>query len=149
MALNRMRSGLGVAATMFGLAILGLAGAAQAAEGPEGLWNTPVHHGVVEVYDCGDAICAKIVTSDTLKRDPAEKDVKNKDPALRDRPLKGLTVMSNFKGGPTEWTDGRAYNPADGGDYRGSMKLMDPDTIRLTGCIIFPLCQSQTWTRVH
>jgi uncharacterized protein (DUF2147 family) len=144
MALKRTLRGAAMAAAVFGLA-----GAAKAAAGPEGLWNTPVHHGVVEVYDCGEAICARIVTSDTLKRDPTEKDIKNKDPALRDRPLKGLTVMSDFKGGPMEWKDGRAYDPADGGTYRGSMKLVDPDTIRLTGCIVFPLCQTQTWTRVH
>jgi uncharacterized protein (DUF2147 family) len=132
------------------LMALGLASATSAAAaGPEGLWNTPVHHGVVEVYDCGDALCARIVTSDNLKRDPTEKDIKNKDPALRERPLKGLTVMSDFKGGPKEWKDGHAYDPADGGTYHGSMKLVDPDTIRLTGCIIFPLCQSQTWTRLH
>jgi uncharacterized protein (DUF2147 family) len=144
MALNRMLRGLALAAAMFGLA-----SAASAATGPEGLWNTPVRHGVVEVYDCGEAVCARIVTSDNLKRDPTEKDIKNKNPALRDRPLKGLTVMSDFKGGPTEWKDGHAYDPADGGTYHGSMKLVDPDTIRLTGCIIFPLCQTQTWTRVH
>jgi len=129
---------------------LGLSSAtAAAAAGPEGLWNTPVHHGVVEVYDCGDAICARIVTSDNLKLDPTEKDVRNKDPALRNRPLKGLTVMWDFKGGPTEWKDGHAYDPSDGGSYHGSLKLVDPDTIRLTGCIIFPLCQTQSWTRVH
>ncbi len=144
MALKRMWSGLTLAAA------LGLTGATSAAAaGPEGLWNTPVHHGVVEVYDCGADVCARIVTSDNLKRDPTEKDVKNKDPALRDRLLKGLTVMSDFKGGPTEWKDGHAYNPADGGTYHGSMKMVDSDTIRLTGCIIFPLCQTQTWTRVH
>jgi uncharacterized protein (DUF2147 family) len=144
MALKRMWSGIALGAALFGLA-----GAASAAAGPEGLWNTPVHHGVVEVYDCGAAICARIVTSDNLKRDPTERDVKNKDPALRDRPLKGLTIMTDFKGGPTEWKDGHAYDPEDGGVYHGSMKLVDLDTMRLTGCIIFPLCQTQTWIRVH
>jgi uncharacterized protein (DUF2147 family) len=125
------------------------AAARAAAVGPEGLWNTPEHHGVVEVYDCGPGICARIVTSDNLKRDPTEKDVKNKDPALRDRPVKGLTVISDFKGGPSEWKDGHAYDPDDGGTYHGSMKLVTPDTIRLTGCIVFPLCRTDTWTRVH
>ncbi len=145
MALNRMWSGVALAAAF------SLSGAAIAnAAGPEGLWSTPVHHGVVEVYDCGEAtICARIVTSDNLKRDPTETDVKNKDPALRNRPLKGLTVMWDFKGGPTEWKDGHAYDPTDGGSYHGSLKLADPDTIRLTGCIIFPLCQSQSWTRIR
>jgi uncharacterized protein (DUF2147 family) len=132
------------------LAVLALAGVAGAAPvGPEGLWNTPEHHGVVEVYDCDGAICARIVTSDTLRRDPTEMDAKNKDPALRDRLLKGLTVMSDFKGGPTEWKNGRAYDPDDGGTYHGSMKMVGADVIRLTGCIVFPLCRTDTWTRVH
>jgi uncharacterized protein (DUF2147 family) len=143
MALNGMWRRLALAA------VFGLCAATAAAAGPEGLWSTPVHHGVVEVYDCGDAICARIVTSDRLKLDPTETDVKNKDPALRNRPLKGLTVMWDFKGGPLEWKDGHAYDPADGGTYHGSLKLADPDTIRLTGCIIFPLCQTQSWTRIH
>jgi uncharacterized protein (DUF2147 family) len=117
--------------------------------GPEGLWRTPVHHGVVEIYDCGDKLCARIVTSDILQRDPDEKDVKNRDLALRDRPLKGLTVMWDFKGGPTDWKGGTAYNPQDGGTYHGSLKLVDAEKLSMTGCIVFPLCQSQTWTRIH
>jgi uncharacterized protein (DUF2147 family) len=129
--------------------LVSISAARAAAAGPEGFWATPEHHGVVEVYDCGAAICARIVTSDNLRRDPTEKDLKNKDPALRDRPLKGLTVMTDFKGGPEEWKDGRAYDPDDGGTYHGSMKLVAPDVIRLKGCIVFPLCRTDTWTRVH
>ncbi|MDP1632609.1 MAG: DUF2147 domain-containing protein [Caulobacter sp.] len=122
-------------------------GVASAAS-PAGMWQTPEDHGLVEVYDCGGKLCGRIVTSDKLKAQPDLKDAANKDPALRDRPLKSLVLMRNFDGGPVRWRDGAIYRPQDGGTYKGSMELVDPNTLKLTGCVVAPLCKTQVWKRV-
>jgi uncharacterized protein (DUF2147 family) len=140
-----MRSGF-----WFGLiAAVSVAGAAHATSPIEGRWLTPVQHGVIEITACGETICGHVVSSDHIKSDPGLKDSHNKDAALRDRPVKGLTMLAGFTGGPKEWKGGTAYNPDDGNTYKGSLTLADPNTLKVTGCVVFPLCKTQTWTRAN
>lgn len=129
-------------------AALMLSSAAQAASPAEGKWRTPVQNGEVEISTCGTALCGRIVSSDRIAADPELKDEHNKDPSQRSRALKGLLMLQGFTGGPAEWKGGTVYNPEDGGLYKGSIRLVGPDTLKLTGCIVFPLCKTQTWTRV-
>ncbi|HTK33945.1 MAG TPA: DUF2147 domain-containing protein [Caulobacteraceae bacterium] len=122
---------------------------AYAASPAEGLWRTPSFNGEVLVSACDQgALCGKIVTSDRIKSDPTLTDTKNKDAGLRSRPLKDLPILKGFTGGPAEWKGGSVYNPEDGGTYKGSIKLVDADTLKLTGCIVFPLCKTQEWHRI-
>ena len=123
--------------------------AAAGAASPIGLWQTGDNHGLVEVFACGARICARILSSDQIKADPGLKDTENKDPALRGRPLKGLVFMTGFAGGPPRWTGGSLYRPSNGGVYHGSIEMADANTLKLKGCIIAPICASQTWTRVR
>lgn len=116
---------------------------------PVGLWKTGDNNGLVEVFACGKAICGKILSSDQLRDDPTLKDVNNKDAALRNRPLKGLVFMTGFAGGPPRWTGGALYRPGNGGTYHGSIELADANTLKLKGCIVAPICASQTWTRAR
>jgi len=118
------------------------------AASPVGDWKTPAKNGVVRVSECGDAICGKIVDGDDIRANPDVKDLNNQDASLRSRPLKGLTLFYGVKGGPTEWSGGSVYNPEDGKTYHGSIKLVDDDTLKLTGCVIAPFCKSQIWTRI-
>ena len=124
------------------------ASAAHAASPADGAWRTPSKNGEVHITECGAALCGKLVMSDGIKADPALADTKNKDPAQRARLLKDLPMLNGFTGGPKEWKGGTVYNPEDGGAYKGSIKLIDADTLKLTGCIVFPLCKTQTWTRI-
>jgi uncharacterized protein (DUF2147 family) len=121
---------------------------AFAASPADGMWRTPSRNGQVQIYDCGGAICGKLITSDGIRENPGLKDTKNRDESLRDRPLKDLVMLQGFTGGPTQWKGGRVYNPEDGGTYKGSIKLINPDQLKLTGCIIAPLCKTQVWTRI-
>lgn len=140
---------LALAATL--LLSSGAAGSTVAAGpgSPLGQWSTGDNHGLVELFACGASLCGKILSSDELKGDPRLKDVNNKDPALRNRPLKGLVFMTGFAGGPPRWTGGTLYRPGNGGTYHGSIELADANTLKLKGCIIAPLCASQTWTRAR
>ena len=134
------------AAWMFGLALC-LGGVARAASPASGRWSTPENNGVVEVSECGAGVCGAVVTSDRIKADPGLKDAYNKTIALRTRPIQGLQIFHEMTGGPEIWK-GRVYNPADGGTYSGSVRLVSADRMKLTGCIVWPLCKSETWTRL-
>lgn len=116
---------------------------------PIGVWTTPEDGGQVRILACGANLCGRVVTSKQLKADPTLKDARNKDPALRGRPLKDLQLMSGFSGGPKVWKNGRIYRPQDGGTYSGRMELVDANRLKVTGCVAPGLCQTQTWTRVR
>ena len=126
--------------TMFGAS-------ASASASVEGLWRTSVDRAEVRIEGCGTKICGRLVTSDRLKAFPDQRDVHNHDRALRSRRLAGAPIVQGFSGGPTRFTGGTVYDPAGGGTYSGRIVLTGPDTLKLTGCIVAPLCRSQTWTR--
>lgn len=132
-----------------------LAGAACALAGPAlagdpiGLWQTPTNDGQVRISRCGQALCGVLVTSERIREHPTATDENNSDRALRSRPLRNLPLLNGFTGGPTEWRGGTVYNPADGRTYRGTITLQGDNTLRLRGCVVAPLCRTQTWTRVR
>ena len=134
------------------LLILGalLAGAPVAADTALGRWKTETHNAIVEITRCGESICGKILTSDMIRSNPALKDAKNANEKLRSRPLQGLLMLSGFKseaGGV--WSDGQVYNAEDGKTYSGKIPPVGTDQLKLRGCVFFPLCKTQTWTRVR
>jgi uncharacterized protein (DUF2147 family) len=129
-------------------ALVAFAAPAFAVSPAEGLWRTPTREAQVQIYECGQALCGKLVTSAGLKADPNLKDVNNKDASLRGRPMKDLVMLQGFTGGPTQWKGGSVYNGEDGGTYKGTIKMLNADQHKLTGCIIFPLCKTQVWNRV-
>ncbi|MFS8038278.1 DUF2147 domain-containing protein [Xanthobacter sp. AM11] len=129
---------------------LGLAGVGPAcAADPTGLWLTPSRNGQVEISKCGASLCGRLVSSDGLKADPGLKDVNNANAKLRDRPLKNVTILTGFSGGPKEWTGGSIYNAEDGKTYSGSITLDGDNALKLRGCVVAPLCKTQTWTRLR
>ncbi len=132
------------------LAVLGLlmAGPAMAAD-IEGVWQSPSRGAHIQIVQCGDAYCGKLLSASKPKTNPEFLDVHNKNPALRRRHMIGVTVLEGFTGGPMKWTGGHVYNPGDGNIYRGSMTLMDDSHLELTGCAFWFLCKSQVWTRVE
>lgn len=136
--------------TLFaGLAGVALLSAPALAADPTGLWQTPVNGGQVEISKCGASLCGRIVTSNKLSSNPDLKDVNNSNAALRNRKIKGLTILSGFTGGPEKWTGGSIYNAEDGKTYSGSITLAGDNALKLTGCVVSPLCKTQTWKRLR
>jgi uncharacterized protein (DUF2147 family) len=135
-----------IASMTLGLS-LSLAFAAQAAS-PIGKWQTASEKGQVEFFDCGGKLCGRALPDAELLKGPALKDSRNKNPALRERPLNGLQIISDFAGGPVAWTGGAIYRPEDGNTYKGRIELLDANTLKMTGCVIEPLCKSYVWKRV-
>lgn len=133
-----------------GLLCTAVAGPAAAADSPLlGRWRTAAQGGVVEIHACGSALCGRLVDAAPLRRNPDQRDVRNHDPALRDRPLRGLRVLEGFRGGPTTWTGGPLYDPDSGRRAAsGRLVLIDPDHLAVRGCIAPLLCRTQTWVRL-
>lgn len=130
------------------VALMGLAAGvakAQTAEDAFGVWRHPDNGSHVQVYKCGDGMCAKIVKIE----DAQTTDDKNPDAAKRSRPVIGLVIMSGAKkSGANEWK-GDLYNRADGGTYAGTLTVKSKTTMDLAGCKALILCKTTTWTRVN
>lgn len=119
------------------------------AEAIAGRWVTETRHGIIEITPCANSICGRLIDSDSIRADPHHRDERNKDAAQRNRPLKGIVMLQGFSGGGPKWDGGTVYNPDDGGTYKGTITVVDPNTLKVRGCIVWPLCKSQTWNRVR
>jgi hypothetical protein len=56
--------------------------------------------------------------------------------------LLGLTQKE-----PNKW-QGEIYNSQNGKMYAASISMADENTLDLEGCLVWPLCLTQQWTRV-
>lgn len=131
---------LAVIAATFTLAVA----KAQAGEGaPTGLYRTPVDDGVVELFRCRAALCGRILDSGRLRAHPDQTDLKNPDPRLRSRALRGL-VFLELRATGAGWT-GRIYNPKDGATYEARLTPRPDGSVAVAGCVLRLLCLSQTW----
>jgi uncharacterized protein (DUF2147 family) len=132
--------------------LVGLAGApaANAMAGVAGLWSVADGKAEITIQECGDTLCGHLVGARKLETNPDIVDKKNRNPLLRLRKLKGILVLTGFvSGGPQEWKNGSIYNPEDGGTYKATMKQLDDDTLKVAGCIVWPLCKSTRLTRIR
>ncbi len=77
-------------------------------------------------------------------------DALNKDPALRNRPLQGLQILTlDPIEASADRITGQIYNPEDGETYDGFLEIVNNETIRLSGCVLFNLiCRGEDWKRV-
>ena len=129
-----------------------LAASAAIAASPDvalGRWLTATRHGIVQIDRCGSSICGRIVTSDGLRENPGRTDVNNRNPALRTRKLMGLQILGGFSPTASGWSGGTIYNAEDGGTYKATVTPLDHEHLKVRGCIVWPLCKTQLWTRVR
>ncbi len=95
------------------------------------------------LYDAGEV--------DGLDNQPRV-DLENPDKALRDRPILGLELMSDFAhNGKNKWEDGRIYDPKSGKDYRCKVTMKDDNTLEVYGYVkvgFVKMGRNTTWTRV-
>lgn len=112
-----------------------------------GEWTTP-NGSVVEIYRCGQDVCARLVR--VSRQVPEHVDAQNPNPRLRGRSLCGLEIGSGFHmTGPNHAVGGRLYDPASGNTYSGWMTA-DGNTLQLRGYIgISIFGRTETWTRVQ
>ena len=74
----------------------------------------------LEIFECGGPLCGRLVWVKKARDRHGRpiRDRKNPDPALRQRPVCGLTVVWGLQpSGPGQWRNGAIYNPRDGRTY--------------------------------
>jgi uncharacterized protein (DUF2147 family) len=77
-------------------------------------------------------------------------DQRNKNPALRSRPMLGLQILTLEPGRKPNVMDGEIYNPEDGNTYSGYVEILSADQMRLNGCVLFNvICRGETWVRIR
>jgi len=116
----------------------------------EGRWLSGDGDGWIEIRLVGDSLVGIIAGSPNDKDgDPPRYDDLNPDPGLRDRPLKGLTIMRGFTpAGNGKWTGGTIYDPNSGKTYKSTLRLVNRNTLKVRGYIGVSLFgRSDTWTR--
>jgi uncharacterized protein (DUF2147 family) len=135
----------------YGIAAIALMGAAatmataQSADDAFGTWRHPENGSHVDVYKCGDGLCAKI----SKVTDGQKTDDKNPDASKQSRPIVGLNIMSGAKKSGDKAWKGTLYNRADGKSYSGTLTVTSKKTMDLEGCVAAVFCKSTTWTRVN
>ena len=123
---------------------------AQGGGEPTGVWLTQAGDARVKVSKCSGGLCGVIVgLKDPI--DPAngkpQVDDKNPNPALKKRPMIGLSLFSGMQpSGPGKWS-GQIYNADDGGTYDSHVTFGGGDALRVEGCVGM-ICGGETWTRV-
>jgi uncharacterized protein (DUF2147 family) len=114
---------------------------------PSGVWLMP-QKVAVQIFACAGLLCGRIVWLQH-PRDAAGRlvhDTKNPNPALRQRPLCGQTIIWDLKpAGPDRWQNGWLYNPDDGKTYRLSAQLSAADAMIARIYLGIPLF-GETWT---
>ena len=136
-----------IPALLTGVLLVSAAPAASASPAA-GQWRSHDEDGIIEIYDCGPRLCGRGLPTPEEKATVSNlRDTKNPDPALRNRPLTGIEVLQGFTGGPKVWTGGSIYRPQDGHTYKGRIELIDESTLKMTGCVIAPICKSIIWKR--
>lgn len=138
------------AAALLFIALLSPPGVSAAETGPVGLWLTQAGDARVQVSHCGSKLCGKVVwLKDPI--DPAtgkaQVDDKNRDPALRSRPIMGLQLFINMTQTAANAWSGRIYNADDGQSYDSTITIAGPSRLDVRGCV-GPLCGGEAWTRV-
>jgi uncharacterized protein (DUF2147 family) len=84
----------------------------------------------VQIFDCSGLLCGRIIWLEKARDSAGQlaRDNKNPNPAFRQRPLCGMTVLQGLQpAGLDHWNSGSLYNPNDGKTYRVSAELRSAD----------------------
>jgi uncharacterized protein (DUF2147 family) len=120
---------------------------------PFGLWYAEGGAAQVEILRCGDRLCGRVAwLRSPLDEDGCElRDERNSDPALRDRPIVGIEILTGMVPGADDrtWAGGTIYDPVSGRTYRCTLQLDGENRLRLHGYVGLPLLgRTTTWIRV-
>lgn len=123
-----------------------ISGAALAAEPSViGDWMVKEGYGIVRVDNCDGKMWGIL----SWEKAPGF-DNENPDPAKKGRPLLGTPVLMGLapvKDEPGKWR-GEVYNSQNGKMYGATISLADENTLDMQGCLAWPLCRTEQWTRV-
>ncbi len=116
-----------------------------------GVWADENGDSNIRIAPCGNALCGNVV----WLKDPNDEtgrpktDLYNPDEKLRTRTLLGLKIIAGLKFDQNNASlKGKVYNADNGKVYDLYLKPSGK-TMRVEGCLLRVLCDTQTWTRVR
>lgn len=117
---------------------------------PTGLWLTGKQGVVVDLYECGGALCGRTVWLKRMtSRDGSPRlDRRNPDPALRNRHWCGIEVITGLQPkGEGRWTGGKVYDPKTGRSFDFDLARAG-EGLEARGYVGVPFVgRSELWTR--
>lgn len=102
---------------------------AQRADAILGKWKAEEKVLTIQIYKQGSEYRGKIVTYQNRhhpEKNPAtQRDIHNPEPALRQRRLIGMDVLTGlyYDAGNKSWEEGTVYSPGNGKSYSASLRL--------------------------
>jgi uncharacterized protein (DUF2147 family) len=164
---TRARAGSALTAAAAALMLMNTSGfaAPAAPTDPTGYWSTKDDESIIRIGPCTPpagttatpgtplVYCGTIVwLKEPLEKGVPKVDNLNTDPAKRGRAIIGMEVFSDFVADSDHWK-GKAYNSDDGKTWDVTFKVqpdkVNGDKAEITGCLVWPLCQSETFTKVQ
>lgn len=119
-----------------------------------GIWMVPEKDAKIEISkNSQNKYVGKIIWLEVPNDDEGKprKDIYNKNEELKNRPILGIEVVSNFSFNESkkQWDGGEVYNSRDGKVYAGYMRINDDGTLMLRGHVkgFKFLGKTSTWTR--
>ena len=118
---------------------------------PVGKWRTIDDQSgkpksIVQITEEQGVLTGKIVE---LLEGATEKTCSKCEGDLKDQPLVGMKILWGLKKSGEEWTDGKIFNPADGGTYTSKVMLTEGGkTLEVTGKWML-FSKQQQWRRVN
>ena len=112
----------------------------QPAVSPIGVWQNPKGTIRVRTRPCGELLCGNIVwASPVALADARDAGVSS---------LIGTELLSDYRAtGAGRWT-GQVYVPDQGRRFYSTIEVRNPNSLRISGCILGGLiCKHQEWTR--
>jgi uncharacterized protein (DUF2147 family) len=111
-----------------------------------GRWLSPSKKGIVETYIQNNKLYGKLVWVKTER-----KDIYNADKSLRDREVKGMVMLNDFKWEAPQWIEGKIYDAEGGSTYSCKMWLSeDKQTLNVRGYIgISIIGRTEKFTRYN
>ncbi len=116
-----------------------------------GVWADENGDSNIQITPCPSGLCGRVVwlkTPNDASGRP-KTDNRNPDVALRTRPLVGLTIIAGLKpDSKSRSLRGRVYN-ADNGKMYDLYLTPEGPTMKVEGCLLSVLCDTQIWKRVR
>jgi uncharacterized protein (DUF2147 family) len=112
---------------------------------PTGDWLVEEGVANIRVAECNGSMWGAV----SWEKTPGGVDKNNPDVSKRNRPTLGMLTLIDMKKKPKvdEW-NGKVYDAKDSGKlYSASIRPKGPNELEIEGCLVWPLCGSQTWTR--
>jgi uncharacterized protein (DUF2147 family) len=121
---------------------------------PSGTWLTEDGRARIRLERCGAAqqrVCGYIVWMKNPLDELGQpiRDRYNPDTSKRVRNVLGHQLIMGLKPTPEGWFDGDIYNAEDGRLYSVMLWRDSPDRLKLRGCMLKLLCQTQIWKQTN